>query len=154
MKIILGVFFLALSVALGYLFSTKYTERKKAVDALKNFHVKVKNEVNFTQKSIVELVKNLKGDSALEKYLREFFIDKNENLDELKCLKVDEKEFVSEYAKTVGNGDKKQQLKYLEGVDLKIEEFSKSANEDCKKYKPLCIKLGLLFGLIMLIITL
>ena len=154
MKIIIGITIMILCVVIGYFYSKKYQERKKCFEDLKNFNGRVKNEVNFSQTSLISIVKSISTDTAFNSYVHGYFIDKNDSIDKLKFFNEHERTFVSDYMKNIGQGDKNSQSQFLESSEKQIEKYLDDAIEEDKKYRPLCIKLGFLFGLIILIILL
>ena len=154
MKIILGIIIMILCVVIGYFYSKKYRERKKCFEDFKNFNGRVKNEVNFSQTSLISIVKSISTDTAFNSYVHGYFIDKNDSIDKLKFFNEHERTFVSDYMKNIGQGDKNSQSQFLESSENQIEKYLDDAIEEDKKYRPLCIKLGFLFGLIILIILL
>ncbi len=154
MKIILGIIIMILCVVIGYFYSKKYQERKKYFEDFKNFNGRVKNEVNFSQTSLISIVKSISTDTAFNSYVHGYFIDKNDSIDKLKFFNEHERTFVSDYMKNIGQGDKNSQSQFLESSEKQIEKYLDDAIEEDKKYRPLCIKLGFLFGLIILIILL
>ena len=104
--------------------------------------------------SLVSLVKNTDCDNPATEYIRDFFLEKKESEDKLKIFTKEEKDFFTDYVRRIGQGDKKSQPDYLEAAEAKINGYIAAAEEADKKYRPLCIKLGFLFGLIILIILL
>lgn len=154
MKIAAGILLLVLSTVSGYIFSLKYSERKKTFEKVLAFNSAVKNEVVFSKKSLVSIVKNTETDCSLIEYIRSFFLDKNVKEDKLKILTKSEKDFFTEYVKGLGQGDKKSQTEFLHNSETRLKSFLSDAAEADKKYRPLCVKLGFLFGLIVLIILL
>lgn len=154
MRLISGIILLAVSTFLGFYYSRKYTERRKAFKSLDAFNSKLKEEVAFAKTSIVAIVKNIENDNIINEYIRDFFLSKKENPEKLKNLSEEEKNFFVDYVRRIGQGDKKSQKEYLEAAELKINGYVVAAEEADKKYRPLCIKLGFLFGLIILIILL
>ncbi len=154
MRLIAGILLLAISTFLGYFYSRRYIERRKAFERLNAFNLLVETEVVFAKNSLVVLVKNAECDDVLTGYIRDFFLLKRENEEKLKILKKDEKSFFIEYVRRLGQGDKKSQTEYLKAAEAKISGYLSVAEDEDKKYRPLCLKLGFLFGLVVLIILL
>lgn len=154
MKIVAGVLLLVLSTISGFVFSFKYSERKKSFEKVLAFNSAVKNEVIFSKTSIVSVIKKTECDCPLIEYIRSYFIEKKCKEENLKILKKGEKDFFIEYVKGLGQGDKKSQTNFLEASEAKLKNYLAEAEEADKKYRPLCIKLGFLFGLVVLIILL
>ncbi len=155
MKILLGIIFLVICTYIGYFLSKKYTIRKDFYCDFYNFNKKLKNEIDFAQKSIKEIISpniNSKSifykgvcDSVLENRLPQ--IDKN-------IFSQEEIVFFNTYLESIGGSDKNTQIKFLETAGVKIDESKIKCKEEEKKYKSLYIKLGFLIGLIALIIIL
>ena len=154
MRLITGIILLVVSTFLGFSYSGRYGERRKTFERLGSFNSRVKTEVVFSKGSLVSLVKNTDCDNPATEYIRDFFLEKKESEDKLKIFTKEEKDFFTDYVRRIGQGDKKSQMDYLEAAEAKINEYISAAEEADKKYRPLCIKLGFLFGLIILIILL
>ena len=154
MRLITGILLLVVSTFLGFFYSRRYGERRKTFERLGVFNSRVKAEVVFSKGSLVSLVKNTECDNPAAEYIRDFFLEKKESEEKLKIFTKDEKDFFTDYVRRIGQGDKKSQTDYLEAAEIKINGYISAAEEADKKYRPLCIKLGFLFGLIILIILL
>jgi hypothetical protein len=149
MKLILGIICVVLGVIVGYRFSDKFTQRKKFFNDFKLFNDLLKTEVAFSQRTIKSLynrfeqslfINYIKGSCACDK--------------ELKFVNSDEKKFTKEYCVNISKTDKFSLLNYLNNITKTIDDSSKKATEDEKKYKTLYIKLGFLIGLIILVVLL
>ena len=127
MNLIRGIFALIVSVFLGVHISNKYKEKTNFYVSFKNFNTLLKNEVSFSKNTILDVVNKL-----------------NEN-NEFNIV-------IKNYLENVGAGDADSQLKYFDIIHNAIEEKRVQALADEKKFKPLCIKLSVLIGLILFII--
>ncbi len=154
MRTFLGILALIASVVISYLWSKKYTERKKFFGELKSFNESVKKEVIFSRKTLLELIKKLDGETRFSRYIGAAMTNTKDAETCLTDINPAEKQFLADYIRGIGGGDAETQKKYLEVAEKDIEKFYSAATEEEKKYRPLCIKLGFLFGLIMLIILL
>lgn len=154
MQVIIGILLLLISTCLGFFYSRRYSERRRIFESLGAFNSRVKAEVVFSKGSLVSLVKNVESDNVATEYIRDFFLEKKESEERLKIFTKDEKIFFTDYVRRLGQGDKKSQTEYLKSAEMKIGGYISAAEEADKKYRPLCIKLGFLFGLIILIILL
>lgn len=154
MKTFLGIILLIISVIIGYFLSKKYTERREFFFQLKGFNESVKKEVLFSKNTIIELVKKLTPSGKFNNYIKAFFAKESDLESYLDCLKLEERQYLSNYLSGLGNGDAEEQKKYIESSQADIDKMYTEAFEAEKKYRPLCIKLGFLFGLILLIIML
>ena len=108
----------------------------------------------FSQASLISVIKNLPTDTPINAYINGFFIKKEDNAEKLKTFTDEEKTFIKDYVKTLGQGDRASQGKFLDAAEKQLEKYLAAAEEEDKKYRPLCLKLGFLFGLIILIIML
>lgn len=152
MNIFIGVLSVILGTTLGTILSNKYVKRKKFFFDLKNFNNKFKAEVAFSQKSLKEII-SLEQDSVFLNFLFNSIINNNKNLS-ISFLNASENEFIREYTLMIGGSDKYSQLSYLSSCDERINHFCKLAEDDEKRYRKLYIKLGFLFGLIILVVLL
>ena len=70
----------------------------------------------------------------------------------LKFLSDEESEFLNKYLQNLGRTDKDSQLNLLNSFEPELEKFIHSADNKSKTYRPLCVKLGFLLGLIIFIL--
>ena len=150
MKIFLCCIFPVLFGFIGFILSGKYSERKNFFEDFLAFHKYFKTEISFTKKTVAEIADNLKKDTDFYKLFNEYF--NNKNFTQLKYLTEEENGFIENYLTNIGVSDKYTQLEYYNSLDDKIENYTKTAQDDRKKYQPLYIKLGVLFGIIVFIL--
>lgn len=151
MKLILGLVVVIISTTLGYTFSTKYKLKRLYYTSFYNFNKLLKNEVSFTKKTIIEIIDNIKESNIFYDNLKNIFNIKNYKL-ENKNLNNDEIIFLYDYVERIGQTDPKTELDYLSSIELVLKENMDEAISIEKKYKPLCIKMGFLLGLIIFIL--
>lgn len=152
MKLALGVVLVCLFTFLGYVLSGKFTLRKSFYTNFYNFNNKLKQEINFRQTTLVSLLNDNESNDffcAIKNYIQNNKFDFNKSY-----LKRDEIDFFYNYLKTIGSGDKDSQIEYLKEINSIVVEKKKQSIEDEKRYKTLYVKLGFLFGLIVLILIL
>lgn len=150
MRYIFGVLIVVLSTYIGHLLANKYRERKLFYDSLLNFNDLLINQVSFGQKSILELIKNDKND-CLYIVLREYFYTNNFNETYLNFLDNTEIEFIKNYFKLIGVGEKNSQIEYLKSIKIEIMNKLNNATENVSKYTKLYLKLGFLIGLLIFV---
>lgn len=150
MKIFLCCIFPVLFGFVGFVLSGKYSERKSFFEDFLFFHKHFKTEVSFTKKTVAEITETLKKDTDFYRLLSGYFNDGT--FIELKYLTEEENGFIKTYFSNIGVSDKYTQLEYYNSLNEKIENYTKTAQEDRKKYQPLYVKLGVLFGLIVFIL--
>ena len=150
MRYIFGVLIVVLSTYIGHLLANKYRERKLFYDSLLNFNDLLINQVSFGQKSILELIKNDKND-CLYIVLREYFYANNFNETYLNFLDNTEIDFIKNYFKLIGVGEKNSQIEYLKSIKIEIMNKLNNATENVSKYTKLYLKLGFLIGLLIFV---
>ena len=152
MKIIVGILFVAVSVLTGYLLSIKYTERKKFFSDFYSFNKRYIECVSFSGDSLKKLLTEYRSESSdFYRYITEYFENKNAVFTK-KYLNPDELRFLEEYAKDLGRSDYETEKKKANLSLDKINEKKEKSAADEKKYRPLLIKLGFLFGTIIFIL--
>lgn len=155
MTIICGALILLLCTYLGYIFSRKYALKSDFYTSFNDFNEKIKNEVRFTQGSVLYVLKGYEGKTD------DFFSIirlrlNNKSVEKLKPKYLNDSEwrFLIAYCDEVGTGDRNSQIVFLESIDATVKNSLKKANEERVKYKNLCVKLGFLVGLMVFIIIL
>ena len=151
MKIILGIIVVIFSTCLGYIFSTKYKLKSIYYTSFYNFNKLLKNEVSFTKKTIIEIIDSIKESNIFYDNLKNIFKIKNYKI-ENKSLNNDEIEFLHSYIDRIGQTEAKTELDYLSSIELVLKEKMDEVVAIEKKYKPLCIKMGFLLGLIIFVL--
>ena len=152
MNIFIGVLAVFLGTFAGVFLSSKYVKRKKFYSEFNSFNIKLKSEITFGQKTIKELISSLdKG--LFQNYLYESFFNNNADM-YIVFLNDDENAFLKEYVSYIGRGDNVSQMNYLLTCDESIKKLCNSTYEEEKRYRKLYIKLGFLFGLVILVVLL
>ena len=153
MNVIIGVALFIACVFIGIKSSEKFVQKRKFYEQFLSFNYKLKNEVSFGRKSLLNIL-----DSELEKgdfYKHvDDFLSKNESEIKEKYLLDEDKEFFREYLDSIGVHDKFTQIDYLSAKSKDISDRLNCAKENEKKYRILYIKLGVLVGAIALIVML
>ena len=152
MNIFIGIICLGICLFFGYKKGQNYSLRAMFYKDFSEFNDSVKNEVMYTQNSINNVINLLGGDKDFPVLLKKYI--NNGQLSEISYLTKEENEHVNYYMKTLGKGDKQSQLSFLSSEKVKIDGKKEDTENERKKYKPLCVKLGLLIGLIALIVLL
>ena len=148
MNLILGIILIVLSTFIGYILSSKYTEKRIFYQDFFEFNSLYKSEVNFSKRTIKSITENKK--SPFYKELDNSFQNENYLLN-LKNFSDDEKAFFREYSLNLGKGDRETELQFIDNFDKKIKEKLDSAIISEKNNKSLFIKVGFAFGLILFI---
>lgn len=151
MRIALSIALLALSVAAGYIFSIKYRERFEFYTGFAEFNRLMKNAVSFSSESLGDVLKDRAGVFYVAFNACKNKADKYDS--SLKCLTSEERSSFYNYVKEIGLTDKITQLDFINEYENLLTAKLASVEADYKKYKPLFIKLGFLFGLILFILA-
>lgn len=162
MKFVLLALLFAISVVTGYIFSLKYKKRQKFFSSLIMLAEKLDVEINYSRERLKILISDF--DEKQKKTL--FGIDLNylAYLDgkvelsnqtlfkNINFLKENEKDIVFIFFKSLGRSDVENQSKEIKSYIKRFEEQSKICDNDNKKYGSLCTKLGVIFGLFLIIV--
>ena len=151
MRIMVLAIIPTLTAILGYLFSVKYGQSRDFWDKFGFWHKKIKAEIAFSQNSLPEIFSESKKSDVFSDCVREYVIGKDKSV-KLKFLSVEESEFLNKYLQNLGRTDKDSQLNFLNSFEPELEKFIHSADNKSKTYRPLCVKLGFLLGLIIFIL--
>ncbi len=162
MKYVFIIILFCICCATGYFFSAKYMKRKRFFNSIIILAEKLSLEINFSRERLKVLLENF--DATNKKYLLgidERFIDYLDKKCELTneqifkktdCLKVEEKDFVLLFLKTLGRSDVENQTKEIQNFIGRFKEKKEQCDAEQKKYGSLSIKLGIVAGLFCAII--
>lgn len=153
MNFTVGIFCLIFSALLGFLLSKKYTKRKTFYEDFYFFTTELKNQVSFGMRTIEELIKNNMKASDFYRLLSDYYKE-GELGDRFNYLTREDWAVLSDYLKTIDKSDKKTLLNYLDTTSNELLKKKNEAIADEAKYKSLYIKLGILFGITLMIIFL
>ena len=162
-KFLLGIAIVGFTSLCGYFLSNKFRQRKVFFQQFKTFNQHFLNELAYYKRPLdvfisthaykgefhnflVEFLHHLKGDSL------NVFLSLEDI--EYKFLNKDEKDFIRDYFITLGKGDGESQKAYFSASKDNLNKICQQTDEICKKYSDLYIKLGFLFGLLLLILIL
>ncbi len=162
MRYILLSILVFLSVFIGYLFSKKYRNRKNFFQALVLLCNKFDIEINYSRERVKNIFDSLDEKIKINLYGMDnnflSFINKENNLDKhslfknITFLKEEEKDVILLFFKSLGRSDVDSQSKEIKNFKLKFENLSSTSNNENKKYGSLSIKLGIIFGLLIIVL--
>lgn len=152
MNVFLGLMLLATSTFISYVLSDKYRKRKDFYKKFTIFNEKLISELNFSKKTLIEMISNLEDNSDFNKFLCKY-VRNREIVENINYLNSDEQGFFVNYITTIGNGDVVSQLNFVNSAKIEIEKNLNEAIENDKKYKILYLKIGFLIGLILLVVA-
>lgn len=157
-KVIVCLAILIFTTSIGYLLASKYRNRKLFFNQFFQFNERFLREIEYSKRPIKEFVQSYayKGDfsEVLNKYLENLgnFDDFLSVFPEIGCLENEEIRVICDYFNLLGKGDSYTQKSYFSTVSLQIEEYKKKSENDYKRYADLYVKLGVLFGLAIIIV--
>lgn len=151
MKTVITAIIPLITAMLGYLLSLKYREADDFWESFSFWHKKIKSEISFSQNSLPEIFDVENQNDIFMTLATEYLKTKTVSV-KLKFLSKEEKDFVIKYLQTLGTSDKPSQLSFLNSMETDLEKYRLTAENKRKKYRPLFVKLGFLFGLIIFIL--
>ena len=152
MRLVFGLLVFILSVYLGWQKSSPLKKRNEFYVSFNNFNLIYKNAVLFDKKSLSKIVKDLNKKDDFYKLINDFMENGSTNLS-FNYLTYDEKVFILDYLKSIGKGDERSQLDYVDHVYDVIEDKKKKCFEDEKKLSGMYLKLSVLIGLMLFIVV-
>ena len=150
MRYIIGILIVVLCSYTGYLFTLKNKEIKNFYESFSSFNEKLINEISFGQTTILNLIKS-SNTNNFYKLITEYFNNGKFDKKHITFLSEDDKNFIYNYLKMIGSGDKNAQISYLESVKNDIKNKLNKAIEQDQKYSKLYIKMGFLLGLLIFV---
>ncbi|MBQ6979163.1 MAG: hypothetical protein IJQ07_00790 [Clostridia bacterium] len=153
------IFFLAtiplITAFIGYIISMKFAISHEFWEDFSFWHKKIKSEISFSQRSILEIFNNFEDLNKSELFLSvaKDYVKNQKTTTKLNFLRKEEKEFINKYFVSLGTMDRDSQLKYLESLETELNAFSLNADSKNKKYRPLYVKMGFLIGLVVFILA-
>ena len=160
-KLIMGVCIVAFSTFCGYLFSRKFRRRKDFIQQLKAFNDRFLSEIAFRKRPIKAFIAAYTYTGDFDKLLSIYCngLEKRCELvfgmdikKEYSFLKEEDCRVVNDYFLMLGKGDSFSQKGYFASSKGVLENLCVEAENNCKKYVPLYVKLGFLCGLTLLIL--
>lgn len=152
MRLLFGLLVFILSVYLGWQKSLPLKKRNEFYVSFNNFNLVYKNAVSFNKKPISKVVDELNKKDDFYELLNNYLRNSNDNIN-LNYLTNDERAFIQDYLKSIGKGDEKSQLDYVDHVYNIIEDKKKLCNEYEKKFSGMYLKLSILIGLMLFIVV-
>ncbi len=153
MNYTVGIICFALSALTGLLLSKKYTKRKLYYEDFYFFTNELKNQVSFGMRTVEDLINKNEKKSDFYRAMNDYYADGG-LCDAFNYLNDEDWSMLKDYLKTIDKSDKKTLLDYL---NITSDELLRKKNEAIAnetKYKALYIKLGILFGITLMIICL
>lgn len=159
MKIILGIAVVICSTQIGILLSKKYVYRLEELDELKNNFKIMENKIKYTYEPLEDIFSEVAEISSFS--VKELFINTAKNIkqkgaekawkDEIKesdlSLKKEDKNILKEFGNLLGKTNKEGQINQIQFVNTLLDRQIEKAKEDKSKNETVYKKLGLIFGI-------
>lgn len=139
------------TAVIGYLFSVKYEQKRDFWDKFGFWHKRIKTEIAFSQNSLLEIFGAIQKPDAFSDYAKNY-LHGSQKTTKISFLSEEERIFIDKYLQNLGKTDKDSQLNFLNSLEPELINFTQIAEKKCKTYRPLYIKLGFLFGVIIFIL--
>ena len=160
LKFLSGIVIIAFTTFCGYLLARKYRRRRQFFSQWKEFNERFLTEISYYRRPIQQFIGNFSYQGEFECLLRTFSQmlgdderkgDFTEEADFV-FLKAEEKRVVEDYFLMLGKGDSASQKAYFSSIKDTLSKLQSEAEESCKRYGDLYIKMGFLCGLLLLIL--
>ena len=151
-KIFIVFLFAAIGTGLGYALSRTYLRTSRYYSGVCELIAELKRNISYRRDTVVSVMKNFKsGSERLNCQISEYITYASGKDGQLKLsrgfLSSSAFSAVNDFFSSLGKADGETQVKDLDSYYAKFETDFAAASEKSKKYGPLAIKLGFLFGL-------
>jgi len=153
--------FIVICGYIGFGFSSYYNSRLKFFKNLELLFEKLCLEINYSQHKLVSIMQDFSTKNKdVVKLISNYVVCLNQNekltvetlFKEIKILNSEEKNILNLFFMSLGKLDVSNQIKQLENQKEQIKIYYQKADEEAKKYVPLYMKLGIIFGLLLALI--
>ncbi len=160
-KFLLGVAIVAFFSFCGHLLAKKYRQRSSFFKQFKEFNERFLSEIAYYRRPLKDFVTEYAYEGEFGELLKDYFsaIDDRTQVefllsqrDKYSFLNEDERRTVEDYFLMLGKGDSTSQKGYFGSVKEKLTSLRSEAESAAKRYGDLYVKLGFLFGLLILIL--
>ena len=164
MKIVILILLMGLSVYVGYMMSLRYRKRVKFMKDLVRFCDETKSNILFGQYKLIEIVDTIKPKCSkdfgklldlFEIYLKNSYNEKQLYQDAnkyLTYLSSSELQTIVGYLTRIGTVDVEGEINNCNNYRTVFMQYRDSAESEDKKMSLMCIKLGALFGALLVVI--
>ena len=162
-KFLLGIAIIAFTTFIGYVLAKKYRKRKVFFQQLSLFNERFLNEISYYRRPLQAFFSQYTYREEFSALLEQFVLCLNEHrslaeylfpASVFDFLKKEEKSVLTDYFQMLGKGDSSSQKTYFSSVKNTLITMEKEAENVCKKYGDLYVKIGFLCGLLILILIL
>ncbi|MDD3232039.1 MAG: stage III sporulation protein AB [Clostridia bacterium] len=161
MKYLILILIVIICGYIGFGLSSYYSNRLKFFKNLELLFEKLCLEINYSQHKLVSIMQDFSTKNKdVMKLISNYVVCLNDNekltvealFREIKILNSEEKNILNLFFMSLGKLDVSNQIKQLENQKEQIKRYYQKADEEAKKYVPLYMKLGIIFGLLLALI--
>ncbi|MDD2227408.1 MAG: stage III sporulation protein AB [Clostridia bacterium] len=161
MKYLILILIVVICGYIGFGLSSYYSNRLKFFKNLELLFEKLCLEINYSQHKLVSIMQDFSTKNKdVMKLISNYVVCLNDNekltvealFREIKILNSEEKNILNLFFMSLGKLDVSNQIKQLENQKEQIKRYYQKADEEAKKYVPLYMKLGIIFGLLLALI--
>ncbi len=151
LKTIFGLMLIVISGIGGFWFSLRFKKKREFYSDFSLFNQLMQREVGFSKRTLREIFSSADYGESFMQVIKDF-----EERKEIKTsiLTERENEYVRNYFDGLGKTDSITQLAFLNAQKTVIDCCLNGAREDERKYRPFCIKMGFLIGLVLFVLSL
>lgn len=164
LKFILGTAVVICSTRIGILLSKKYVYRLEELDEIKNSFQIMENKIKYTYEPLEEIFLELSEISSFE--IKELFKNVAENIklkgaekawkDEIKraelSIKKEDRNVLKEFGTLLGKTNQEGQVNQIKFTNTLLDRQIEKAREEKRKNEIVYKKLGLIFGIGIVVI--
>lgn len=150
MKFALIVILVVVIMLIAISVSRQYKDKYEFFDNLKQFLNKFKMNVSFKQETIEDFLINLKPQKQFSVFIKdykEYLVNGNINLNNIKILTQEEQEELKDMLISLGKFDAANELNQIDVFCKLIDEKLTKAEVDKNKLCPMIVKLSFLLAL-------
>ena len=162
-KYVLCILIVAFTSFCGYLLAKKYRQRKQFYIQFSIFNERFITELSYFRRPIMQFIHSYAYKGEFLYFLTEYLSLNDKTNTHLQSivdnavfyfLTSDEKAMLINYFSMLGKGDSHSQKSYFSSIKDFLNKAENQAIENCKKYETLYLKLGFLFGVLIIILIL
>ena len=157
LKFIFGIAIIGFTTFCGYFLAKKYRQKKLFFVQLYDFNEHFLTEIAYYRRPIKEFISLHSYQGEFNVLLNAFYTGLQDgsftDLAEYTFLTEEEKRWVMDYFLMLGKGDSSSQKAFFSAMKDGLTKYKIEAEENCKRYGDLYIKIGFLCGLLLLILV-
>lgn len=164
LKFILGIAVILCSTRIGILLSKKYVYRLEELDEIKNSFQIIENKIKYTYEPLEEIFQEMSEISSFE--IKELFKNVAQNIkikgaekawkEEISkaelSIKKEDKNVLKEFGNLLGKTNQEGQVNQIKFTSKLLDRQIEKAKEEKKKNEIVYKKLGLIFGVGIVVI--